>query len=201
MDFFRDLGLTILDRWQRADFDGRAFPDIAVAALRERPPSDHVAPMDVVRWVHEAPRLVPQADIETRFGQPPITVFASERFYIDVLFWVDGTTTIHQHRFSGAFHVMEGSSLQSTYRFATERRYSQYLLAGKLELLDVELLTRGDVRAIHAGSELVHALFHLDRPSVSVVVRTRADDFAGPQYTYSRAGLAFDPFAKDESTT
>jgi hypothetical protein len=201
LDFFRDLGLTILDRWQRSDFDARAFPDIAVAALRERPPSAHVAPLDVVRWVHETPSLVPQVDIEIKFGQPPITVFACERFHIDVLFWVDGTTTIHQHRFSGAFHVMEGSSIQSTYRFTTRRRYSQYLLAGKLELLDLELLTKGDVRPIHAGSELVHALFHLDRPSVSVVVRTPPDDFAGPQYQYSRAGLAFDPFVKNESIT
>jgi hypothetical protein len=154
--------------------------------------------MDVVRWVHEAPQLVPQADIETTFFH--ITVFSCERFYIDVLFWVDGTTAIHQHRFSGAFHVMEGSSLQSMYRFETKRRYSQHLMSGKLELLDVELLKKGDVRPIHAGPELIHALFHLHRPSVSVRVRTPSDDFAPPQYTYSRAGLVFDPFVNSEST-
>jgi hypothetical protein len=201
LNFFRDLGLAILERWQRSDLDGRAFPDIAVAALRERPPSAHLAPMDVVRWVHDVPGLAPQADVDTQFGQPPVTVFSCEAFYIDVLFWVDGTTAIHQHRFSGAFHVMEGSSIQSTYRFATKRRYGQRLLSGELELLDVELLRKGDVRPIRAGAEFVHALFHLDRPSVSVVVRTPSDDFAGPQYSYSRAGLAFDPFVKNESTT
>ncbi len=199
MKFFHDIGLTILDRWQRSDFDGAAFPDIASAALSERPPSAYVDPTEVVRWVHETPALVAQADIDSKFGQPAITVFRCEAFYIDVLFWVDGTTAIHQHRFSGAFHVLGGSSLQSTFRFVKERRYSERLLAGRLELLDVELLRKGDVRAIRAGSELVHALFHLDRPSVSVVVRTPSDDLAGPQYSYSRAGLAFDPFAKTES--
>ncbi len=198
---FHDLGLAILDRWRRADFDSGVFPEIAASALTERPPSAEVDPRDVVRWVHESPTLVPQADIESKFGQPAITVFRCEAFHIDVLFWVDGTTAIHQHGFSGAFHVMKGSSLQSRYRFNPSRRYNERLLSGTLELLNVELLAQGDVRPIEAGSDLVHALFHLDRPSVSVVVRTPSDDFAGPQYSYTRAGLAFDPFAKSESMT
>ena len=120
MNTFRELGLGILDRWRRADFDRDAFPDIAATALAERPPSVDVSPADVVRWVHESPTLVPQADIDSKFGQPAITVFRCEAFYIDVLFWVDGTTAIHQHRFSGAFHVMRGSSLQSRYRFTVQ---------------------------------------------------------------------------------
>src|SRR5580698_1434849 len=117
LDFFRDIGLTILDRWRRADFDARAFPDVASGALHDRPPSAHVDAMDVVRWVHDAPLLVPQTDIAATFGQPPVNVFHCERFYIQVLFWLDGTTAIHQHAFSGAFHVMQGSSLESTYSF------------------------------------------------------------------------------------
>ena len=158
--------------------------------------------MDVVRFVHEAPVLVAQADIDSKFGQPAITVFRCEAFYIDVLFWVDGTTAIHQHRFSGAFHVMGGSSLQSRYRFTPKCAYSERLLYGTLDLLDVELLVKGDVRPIRAGAELVHALFHLDRPSVSVVVRTAGDELSRATIcSYSRAGLAFDPFAKTESMT
>lgn len=201
LKFFHELGLAILDRWQRSDFDGAAFPDIATTELSRRPPSSYVDSRDVIRWVHEAPTLVAQADIDSKFGQPAITVFRCEAFYVDVLFWVDGTTAIHQHRFSGAFHVLEGSSLQSTYRFTEARRYNERLLSGRLDLLQVELLTKGDVRPIRAGAELVHALFHLDRPSVSVVVRTPSDELVGPQYSYSRAGLAFDPFAKAEAMT
>jgi hypothetical protein len=157
--------------------------------------------MDVIRWACQTPALVPQVDLDSKFGQPPITVFRCERFYVDVLFWVDGTTAVHQHGFSGAFHVMHGSSLESTYRFAPHRRYGPHFISGTLELVHVDLLVRGDVRPIVAGSPLIHSLFHLDRPSVSVVVRTPSDAFAGPQYSYSRAGLAFDPFAKFEATT
>jgi hypothetical protein len=198
LDFFHDLGLTILNRWRRADFDSRAFPDIAAQALVDRPPSAHVDPMEVVRWVHQAPALSPQRDLTAKFGQPPITVFGCEELYIDVLFWVDGTTSIHQHRFSGAFHVMQGESLESTFRFRPRRRYSERLMTGDLLLQGVELHRKGDVAPIVAGTEFVHSLFHLDRPSVSVVARTPGDDLSGPQYSYSRAGLAFDPFARSD---
>jgi hypothetical protein len=199
LDFFRDLGLTILDRWRQADFDARAFPDVATSALGDRPPSAHVDPMEVIRWVHEAPVLTPQVDVAARFGQPPITVFNCEGFHIDVLFWVDGTTAVHQHAFSGAFHVMQGSSLESTYAFVPGRRYSELLMTGDLSLRGVELRQKGDVAPIAAGTQFVHSLFHLDRPSVSVVVRTPLDRLAGPQYMYSRAGLAFDPFARSDA--
>jgi hypothetical protein len=201
LNFFHDLGSLLLGRWKATDFDSRVFPDLAVAALHENPPSAHVDPMDVIRWAHQTPLLVPQADIDSKFGQPAITVFRCERFYVDALFWVDGTTAIHQHGFSGAFHVMQGSSLQSTYRFTPRRTYGAHFMSGKLDLLHVDLLARGDIRPIVAGPALIHSLFHLDRPSVSVVIRTPSDAFAGPQYSYSRSGLAFDPFAKFEGTT
>jgi hypothetical protein len=199
VEFFHRLGLDILEAWRRADFDGRVFPDLAVHALRERPPSANVDSMDVVRWVHETPMLVEQANVDSNFGEPPITVFRCERFYIDVLFWVDGTTLIHEHAFSGAFHLMEGSSIQSTFRFLPTRRYCERLMLGVLELRDVELLSKGDARPIHPGEELIHSLFHLDRPSVSVVVRTSSEAFTRPQFDYSHAGIAADPFAKSES--
>jgi hypothetical protein len=199
LKFFQDLGLTLRERWRRANFDSRAFPDLAATALTERPPSANVDPMDVVRWVHETDALVPQADIHHKFGQPPITVFRCEEFHIDVLFWVDGTTTRHQHGFSGAFHVMDGASLESRYSFTAERRYSERLMRGRLELSGAALHGKGDVESIHAGTGFVHALFHLDRPSVSVVIRTFGDELAGPQYNYLTGGIAIDPFATSES--
>jgi len=137
---FDDLGRLILDRWLTADLDPIAFPEIAATALVEHQP--RLPAIDVVRWVHETPSLVPQADIASEFGQPPITVFRCEHFYIEVLFWLDGTTAIHQHSFSGAFSVMEGSSIHSTYRFHPERRFNDRLILGRLEWLDTELLAQ-----------------------------------------------------------
>ncbi len=164
--------------------------------MRERPPSAEVDPFDVVRWVQEAIALVPQVNLDASFGQPPVTVFHCERFYIDVLFWVDGTTILHQHAFCGAFHVMAGRSVHSTFTFTPRHRYCQQLLSGRLDVLAVELLTKGDVRAIRAGGDFVHSLFHCDRPSVSVVVRTPLVPAAPIAYVHTRGGLAYDPFAR-----
>jgi len=43
---------------------------------------------------------------------------------------------------------------------------------------------------------VIHSLYRLDKPSLTLVVRTRGGD--GPQYTYERSGLAYDPFLRVE---
>jgi hypothetical protein len=122
------------------------------------------------------------------------------RFYIDVYYWLDGTTEIHQHAFSGAFQVLLGSSIHSHYSFTTEREINPYFAIGTLRLNDVTLLTKGEVRQIIAGPDYIHALFHLDRPSATITVRTMGTPKAQPQYSYKRPFIAYDPFFKNEST-
>jgi hypothetical protein len=198
--FFDQLGSRVLGAWHARDFDERIFQEVAEAELTALRPSDHVSPESIVEWVHEAPLLPRQGDLKDTFGSPPIIVYANERFYIQALFWVDGTTQVHQHGFTGAFHVLEGSSLHSTYEFKEEHRYSDRLMMGKLDFTSIEHLRKGDVRVIRPGAGTIHALFHLDRPSVSIVVRTNAP-CAGPQYSYLRNGIAYDPFFSPDSTT
>jgi hypothetical protein len=199
VEFFGQLGRGIHTSWQAKHFDEASFHEIALAHLNATPPSEHVTPEDVIDWVFTSPNLPTQRDATARFGQPPVTVFSSERFYIDVLFWVDSSTTVHQHGFSGAFHVLSGANIHCEYRFCVERRYSDRMMLGRLELDKVEHMRKGASRPIRAGSGLIHSLFHLDRPSVSVVVRTPSDPLAGPQFNYSRHGLALDPFFLPDS--
>jgi hypothetical protein len=56
----------------------------------------------------------------------------------------------------------------------------------------------GDVRQILSGDRFIHSLFHLDRPSVTMVVRTKHDSGTDPQYSYFPPGIAYDPFVADE---
>jgi hypothetical protein len=199
MNFFDRLGDRVLQSWRARNFDERVFHEVAVAETNALRPSDHVSADEVIDWVHDSPRIAPQGDLNNPFGSPPVRVYVSERFFLEVLFWVDSTTGVHQHGFSGAFHVLDGSSLQSEFAFHPEHRYSDRLTLGRLDLTKVERLQKGDVRAIQTGDGLIHSLFHLDRPSVSVVVRTGTDPKAGPQYSYTRDGIAFDPFFTTES--
>jgi hypothetical protein len=115
------------------------------------------------------------------------------RFQIDVLFWHTATTAIHQHAFSGAFVVLEGSSLHAKYAFELQRRINSRFLLGEISLGDCELLKSGDIREISRTNSLIHSLFHLDTPSVTIVVKTCIDPEAGPEYVYNLPSVAVDP--------
>jgi hypothetical protein len=190
MQYFEKLGAAIQTEWNDRQRDLRVWPEIARRALAEARPCDHVTMADVLEWAVETDRLPTQADPTGTFGQPPITVYTGADFHIDVLFWIDGILTIHQHSFSGAFHVLAGSSVHSTYRFQPTSRLGPAMLAGDLSLDRAEYLARGDTRPIGSGSRTIHSLFHLDRPSATVVIRTRFDEGTSPQWEYRMPGIA-----------
>ena len=200
MKFFAELGSLVEERWRDANYDERAFPEIAGGALAEMNPSARMDPWEIIRWLHATPQLPRQRDVEGRFGDPPITLYCSSRFHIDVYFWLDGTTSIHQHSFSGAFQVLLGSSVQSLYRFEQQHSINSHFSIGQVCLTSAELLAKGDIRLIHAGRRFIHSLFHLDRPSATITIRTSQTTDALPQYDYLKPCLALDPSFHDEST-
>jgi hypothetical protein len=187
------VGGDVEAQFRRAGFDEASLPAIATGCLRKAALHEKISGHDVLAWAATA-TLPLQFDPGSSFGQPPITVFRGERFHIDVLCWLSSTTSIHQHRFSGAFAVLGGGSVCCDYRFHAEDRVDGRLLLGRLELLGASLLAPGDVQPIVAGDGYIHSLFHLEHPSFSLVVRTPGTAVETPQYEYLRNGIAFDPF-------
>ncbi len=181
--------------WKERDYNEEDFPEVASRGLSELPPDQHVSFWDVSKWALTCERLPGQADLSAKFGQPPLTVFGGRDFRIEVLFWVQGIPAIHQHSFSGAFHVMHGSSLQSLWEFEPTEQVAMRLALGRVSLKKAELLRKGDSRPIIAGKRLIHSTFHLDRPSLTVVVRTLGEANKQPQYSYLPPTIAYDPFA------
>ena len=197
--FFVDLGRRVRERWQAVDFSLAAFPDIARAALEVNPPATRV---DLTALIRSFLRDDEQPyQTASGFGQPELVVFDDPRFYIQLLFWLDGTTQIHQHEFSGAFHVLEGSSLHAEFAFANVRPVTAHFRLGDLQLTGTELLETGRTVPITSGGASIHSLFHLETPSVTVVVRTHSDPGTGPQFTYLPPHVAVDPFFSDALTT
>lgn len=196
--FFQALGKSILEHWQDANFALEAFPAIAVRALEERPPAKHVKKEDFMRHVLLNDEHPLQS--HSTFGQPEIIVFDHPRFYIQVLFWMDGTTDIHQHTFSGAFHVMDGSSIHSIFKFENRIELTEHFHLGDLQMSKTELLEKGQTREIRSGRSFIHSLFHLETPSVTVVVRTHCDPGQTPQFTYLAPRVALDPLHADALT-
>jgi len=192
--YFTDLGERIEARWRARDYADSALPPIAEEELLRRPPHEHVSPWDLAQ-LGRNPRRMPEQG-SAGFGQPPLAVWGSERMYIEVLYWLQATTAIHQHSFSGAFAVLEGSSLHTQYRFRPDQKVSDDLHFGRLMWTSSELLTRGSVHQIRSGPQFIHALFHLDHPSVSVVVRNYQDAGAAPQLGYLPPGIGIEPLVE-----
>ena len=197
ISYFHGLGEAIEREWRRRNYDEEVFPRLASEALERDPPIRSVGSAEIVDWIFGPAQAFCQPDHRELFGEPPVMVFQAPRFYIEALFWLSGTTSIHQHSFSGVFAVLAGSSVHSHWRFVPERTINSRMLCGRLERVATEILHPGGMRAIRPGDRLIHQLFHLELPSVTIVVRTYGDPRHQPQYSYLPPGLAIAPEEHD----
>ncbi|MFO0748394.1 MAG: hypothetical protein U1F43_22430, partial [Myxococcota bacterium] len=203
MELLRQLGALgdrLAARWSRANYDEAAFPALAVGELERARlhEGEGGAGFDAAALLRHLVTATPAFEQGPGdFGEPPICVYRGRGFYIEVLFWLDGTTTLHDHAFSGAFQVLVGGSVHARYAFRQEVRVRSTLRLGEVTNTSVELLRRGAVRPIVAGPDFIHALFHLERPSLSLVVRTVNEHDRLPQLSYLPPGIAFDAFEVD----
>jgi len=191
LKYFQDLGERIEKAWHRADFDVASFPSICCEALEASPVHRAVSTEDILRWALSSRRLPEQHDPEAKFGEPPITLHLGHGFFIAVNLWLTSTPAIHNHSFSGAFQVLEGGSLETNFRFSGSRAVNDHMVLGKLKALNCGVLTTGSTRPIVAG-RTIHALFHLEHPSATIIVRTGRDPSARPQLVYWRSGVGID---------
>lgn len=196
--YFEKLGRTVLERWREQNFSLAVFPELTRTAIEEAPPSENI---DIDELIHEFLFSDDQPfQSESSFGQPELIAFNDTRFYIQILFWLEGTTEIHQHEFSGAFHVMGGSSVHSEFDFVDARSVTPHIRIGDLRVKRIELLETGRTVPITSGRDCIHSLFHLDTPSITVVIRTHHDPGTGPQYNYLPPHIAINPLHADSLT-
>lgn len=200
MEIFQNLGTQVENLWRDKNYDEELFPSIAAKALREANVPEKTSAWDVIEWTLNQTHLPEQHDLHGNFGDPPITIYNSPRFHIDVYFWLEGTTSIHQHGFCGAFQVLHGSSIHSWYEFDVQEKINTFTEIGNINLKTVDLLTVGDVQEILAGKQYIHGLFHLEQPSATICVRTHKSPLHLPQFSYHKPFLAIDPFFDDADT-
>jgi hypothetical protein len=200
MEIFAQLGARIDEAWRARDRDDLALPEIASRALQEHALHEKVSYLDIIQWLNRTPQLPRQYGMDAVFGQPPVTVYTGDGFYIEALYWLHGTTSVHCHAFTGAFQVLAGSSIQGTWAYDRQQRVGHRLSFGKLTNRSVTLLPTGAVQPILPGQQLIHSVFHLDQPSVTVVVRTNLLAYHQPQFTYIRPHIEFDEWDLPDST-
>ena len=201
MELFQQLGAEIESLWIEQNYNEERLPAIAKDALQRADLPSKLTAWDVVTWSLKQTELPPQRDVNARFADPPITIYSGPRFHIDVYFWFEGTTAIHQHGFCGAFQVLMGSSIHSWYTFETREVINTFAETGNMNLKVCEILEVGDVQEIWAGKPYIHSLFHLDQPSATIVVRTDRSPLHLPQFSYFKPNLALDPFFEQDTVT
>ena len=201
IELFNQLGDDIEQRWLAANYSEYDFPAIAKQALAEFDLPSKTTPWEALEWALSVRELPPQRDVGARFAQPPVTLYQGPRFHIDIYFWFNSTTSLHQHAFCGAFQVFEGSSLHSWYEFERDEAVNFFTEVGQLSLKVCQILEKGMTQEIWHGRQYIHSLFHLDEPSTTIVVRTHRSPLELPQYNYHKPGLAIDPFYDDDTST
>ncbi len=178
-------------KWRDKDYNADDFTLLACDVLENLNLQEKIDLPSLLSW--ELSTSFEESYPDFPFGQPAIHIYSSRLFHLEVLPWLDSTTSIHEHAFSGAFQVLSGGSLHSRWKFETDHEIGQTMKVGTLSLQDWELLNVGDIRPIYRGERSAHSLFHLRYPSLSVVLRTHRDGVNGLQNTYFKPNLAIPP--------
>lgn len=179
--------------WSGVDYAEENFCEIAAKHLNRTLDLDFAT---VALRICEGAVLPEQRRLDEGFGQPALTLYSGPRFLIEALCWHSGTPAIHQHAFSGAFRVLTGQSVHSRYSFI-ERDHLGQLTLGELRLEGVELLDGNSIVEIPRGEGLIHSTFHLDSPTMTLVVRTHQT--SGLEPTYLPPGVAYESSARSLS--
>src|SRR5437879_2959313 len=159
MELFQELGDEIESAWRGQNYNEELLPAMAADALKEADLPSKVSAWDVVEWSLTQTELPRQRDLHANFADPPITIYSGPRFHIDVYFWFEGTTAVHQHGFCGAFQVLMGSSIHSWYEFEPRVHVNTFAEIGDMSLKVCEILQVGAVQEIRAGRQYIHSLF------------------------------------------
>ena len=198
--FVDRLADRILASWRAHEVRRTAFAGVAGAALREMPPHEalsHEALAEAAVLSHKLPfRQYAESDV----GEAATTLYWHPAFFIEALHWHASTPTIHNHAFHGAFALVEGASLHTTYTFHCTEGISDSLLIGEMAVAGTELLKPGDVREIRPRTALIHSVFHVASPSVTVLVRTPAEPGRSDRAEYLPP-VGYDATAEHEGVT
>ncbi|MDE0882849.1 MAG: hypothetical protein OSB21_09655, partial [Myxococcota bacterium] len=157
--------------WRKNEDAAQALSQVAKQVLTEF--SAQLDKLDPGSLAEAALRMDrPQFKVESPFGDPPVTWFMGDGYVIESYYWMRNTTSVHDHSFSGAWCTLLGSSVHRQFRFTMHQELTSSLSVGHLEQLSQERLLPGDVRMIVPGNDFIHDLFHLEQPTLTLIIRS-----------------------------
>ena len=124
------------------------------------------------------------------FGQPPVTLWRSGRWLLEVVFWTSPFTAVHDHPADGAFTVVSGTLVEGCYRLAGRRTIADGVDVGTLERLNTQVVAPGVVVPITAGRGFIHSTAHLAPVTVTLAIRALGAGEQPVWYNYHAPGVA-----------
>jgi len=186
----RKLAVKLDREWKTKGYKASIFPKLAAQSLAGfRQDADRMRALS--DWLLESRTFPAPLNPFGPAGPPAFTVWANPRFVVNVYAYMTPAVIIHDHNFAGAFVNVVGRSLHCTYRFNDAERIHPSVHVGALRLRAGDLVPEDRVETIEAGSGFIHQVWHLSRPTVVVVIRTRAlSRRSVRQFEYLRPGVA-----------
>ncbi len=139
-----------------------------------------------IKQLFSLPQIPKQAGVKSSFGTPPFTIYFSEEnnFYVEIYFWENAHTSIHDHGFEGAYQVISGSSIESRYEFSEIVEKNKDCSFGELLPKSLSLLKVGDTRKIVLGEKFIHRVLHLEKKTASLIVRSIKGKYIQKNYFF-----------------
>lgn len=174
MDYFDRLGAELEDAWSERGREEERFPDAALEVLTRMPPREALDRELLLDHLLDLRRPTPmQLAPLGAFGQPGFTVHYGGGFVVEVYHWLESLSAIHNHPFCGVFTILHGHSVHARYDVGPAMALGGRAHRAEVSLSGLDLVRPGQVVPFSLRAHpLVHALVHVPRSSISMVVRT-----------------------------
>ena len=173
--------------YKEADFSKIAFEELKKSNIKYDISGNELLAYqlnDISRLAHN----------KENFSDFPIILYKNDDFIIQALHWYEASTSIHDHRFDGAFKVLKGSSIETTYDFETNDDTAERTQSGSLTKRRIRHLKVGDTCEINGGNRYIHSLFHIESPSITLIIRTHSKESYPAQRDYHAPSLSSECF-------
>ena len=178
----QSLCSRIEDRWLKLNYASEDFYKV----VWEETESFDLSPLGEVSnqmllLDHPAVRLNQRS---STFSDLYFQLFNNGRFMIEVLNWSQAHVNVHDHDFSGVQFQLKGDSLNVVYDFAPKGERDGSLQFGSLSVREASIWKQGGRSVVRAGDVDPHGVFHLGRPTTSLLIRTLPTPRLGVQSNY-----------------
>lgn len=176
------LCARIEERWLRYNYASEDFHKV----VWEETESFDLTPLgDVVNQLRllEYPS-VRATQIKSTFSDLYMQIFHNGRFLIEILNWSGSHVNVHDHDFSGVQFQLKGDALNVLYDFTPDSRHDGALRLGKLGVREALLWKEGGRSIVRSGTVDPHGVFHLGKPTTSLLIRTVPTPRLGVQSNY-----------------